>query len=435
MNKKTNTTKYKFSRYEKFLIAILAIVQFTVVLDFMVLSPLGAMLMRILDISPGKFSNVVAAYAYSAGIAGLLASGFADKFDRKKLLVFFYCGFIIGTFLCGIAPNYEFLLVARIITGIFGGVMSSVSFAIITDMFPMQARGRVMGFVQMSFAVSQVMGIPVGIFLANQFGWHAPFLLIVGFSVATLAVVIWKMKPVADHLENISDKKAIDHLWHTLTNKRYIQGYAATAFLAIGGFMLMPFTSAFLVNNIAVLEKQLPLIFMITGMFSMVSGPLVGRLSDKMGKYRLFIWGSILTMIMMVIYTNLQVSPIWVIILINVIMFVGITSRMISSGALMTGVPSPQDRGAFMGINSSIQQIAGGVATMVGGLIISKDTSGKLLHFDTVGYIAVAIMILTIYLMWYIHKMVKEPGIKYADETKVDEISEDPAVEINTGQV
>jgi len=164
-----------FTGYQNFIVTILAIVQFTVILDFMVLSPLGAILLKELSITTAQFALVVSAYAFSAGAAGLLAAGFADKFDRKKLLLFFYGGFIFGTLLCGLAPNYHFLLIARIVTGIFGGVMSSISYAIITDLFAIQVRGRVMGFVQMAFASSQVIGIPLGLFLANMFNWHAPF--------------------------------------------------------------------------------------------------------------------------------------------------------------------------------------------------------------------------------------------------------------------
>src|SRR5690349_2974374 len=172
-----------FTKYQTLVIAILAILQFSIVLDFMVLSPLGAQLMLELDITPSQFGIVVSAYALSAGASGLLAAGFADKFDRKKLLLFFYAGFIIGTFLCGIAPDYNFLLIARIITGIFGGVIGSICFAIITDLFPMQTRGRVMGFAQMGFAASQILGIPIGLYLANGLGWHSPFLMIVGVSI------------------------------------------------------------------------------------------------------------------------------------------------------------------------------------------------------------------------------------------------------------
>ena len=177
---KTNTEKL-FSGYQVFMMAILAIIQFTVVLDFMVLSPLGALLMEKLKVTTSQFGLVVSAYAFSAGASGLLAAGFADKFDRKKLLLFFYVGFMIGTVLCAIAPDFKFLLMARIVTGIFGGVISSVSFAIITDLFKMEVRGRVMGFVQMAFAASQVLGLPLGLVLANHFNWHAPFWMIAIF--------------------------------------------------------------------------------------------------------------------------------------------------------------------------------------------------------------------------------------------------------------
>src|SRR5579871_6792325 len=167
-----------FSRYQKFAIFVLALTQFTVILDFMVMSPLGDMLMKSLDIKPHHFGLAVSAYAFSAGISGLLTAGFADKFDRKKLLMFFYTGFTAGTLFCGLAPTYELLLAARIVTGVFGGVIGSISMAIITDLFPLNMRGRVMGVVQTSFAASQVLGLPLGLYLANHWGWHAPFLMI-----------------------------------------------------------------------------------------------------------------------------------------------------------------------------------------------------------------------------------------------------------------
>ena len=185
-----------FSTYQKLLIAILALLQFTVILDFMVLSPLGAILLDELQISTTEFGLVVSVYAFSAGGSGLLAAGFADRFDRKSLLLFFYIGFIIGTLLCAIAPSYWFLLVARLITGIFGGVIGSISFAIISDIFPLNLRGRVMGFVQMAFSASQVLGIPLGLLLANRYNWHAPFWMIVIFGAVLGLVIFFVMKPV-----------------------------------------------------------------------------------------------------------------------------------------------------------------------------------------------------------------------------------------------
>lgn len=405
-----NSEKSKpvFSKYQVFMIAILAILQFTVVLDFMVLSPLGAQVMRILTITPAQFASVVSAYAFSAGCAGLLSAGFADRFDRKKLLLFFYCGFLIGTVLCGLAPNFHFLLFARIVTGIFGGVIGSVSFAIITDIFKMEVRGRVMGFVQMAFAASQIMGIPIGLYLASLFDWHAPFLMIVGLGIFIgVAVVVW-MKPINEHLKMRSDKNPFLHLWHTISKKIYIRGFLATVLLATGGFMLMPFSSAFLVNNVQILEEQLPLIFMVTGACSIVTGPIIGRLSDRVGKFKMFIVGSVLSALMVITYTHLTVSPIWVVMIINAVLFMGITSRIISSSALMTAVPEPQDRGAFMGVNSSIQQISGGVASVISGLIVKQPGGkGPLQHFDTTGYVVVVTMIICAVMMYGIDKYVR----------------------------
>ncbi|MEK7257272.1 MAG: MFS transporter, partial [Bacteroidota bacterium] len=346
-----------FSKYQAFIIAIIAILHFTIILDFMVLSPLGAQLLEELDVKPSQFGFVVSVYAFSAGISGLLAAGFADKFDRKKLLLFFYLGFIVGTFLCGVAPNYHFLLFARIVTGVFGGVLGSISIAIITDLFALQVRGRVMGYVQMAFASSQVLGLPIGLYLANKWGWHAPFLLIASMSLVIFAAIAWKMKPVTAHLALQHDRTAFQHLIKTVSQTRYLKVFAATTLLSTGGFMLMPFGSAFAVFNLGITLDDLPLVYMMTGISTLIAGPLLGKLSDKMGKYAMFVAGSILTMIFVLIYTNLGVTPLWLVITLNAILFLGITARMISSSALTTAVPDPADRGAFMGINSSVAQI------------------------------------------------------------------------------
>ncbi|HMQ62812.1 MAG TPA: MFS transporter, partial [Flavilitoribacter sp.] len=279
-----------FTSYEVFIIAILAILQFTIILDFMVLSPLGAQLLGELNINTKQFGLVVSAYAFSAGISGLLAAGFADRFDRKKLLLFFYTGFIVGTFLCGLAPNYHLLLGARIITGLFGGVIGSISFAIITDLFRMQYRGRVMGFVQMAFATSQVLGLPVGLYLANHWGWHSPFILIASLSIIVYLSVIFKMRPVNAHLAlQKKDQNPFGHLFRTLSQRQYLKGFGTTTLLSTGGFMLMPFSTAFAVNNLGVTFEQLPLIYLITGITSMIGGPLIGKFSDTVGKYKIFV--------------------------------------------------------------------------------------------------------------------------------------------------
>lgn len=397
-----------FTSYQVFIIAILAILQFSVILDFMVLSPLGAILIEKLHIKTAQFGLVVSVYAFSAGISGLLAAGFADRFDRKKFLLFFYAGFLTGTVLCAVAPTYSFLLIARIVTGVFGGVIGSVSFAIISDLFKMEVRGRVMGFVQMAFAASQVLGLPIGLVLANNFGWHAPFWMIAGFGVIVgITIILW-MKPVTDHLKIRSDQKnPFHHLKKTISQSNYIRAFLATTLLATGGFMLMPFGSAFSIFNLGLSLNQLPILYGVVGIFSIAFGPLIGKLSDKIGKYEIFAAGSSVSMIMVAVYTNLGVTPLWIIIILNIILFLGISSRMISSSALMTAIPEPQDRGAFMSINASVQQIAGGFASAIAGLIVFQTKSGALEHYNRLGYVVIGTMTLTLIMMYFLNKMVQ----------------------------
>ena len=399
--------KTPFTRYEIFVIAILSILQFTIILDFMVLSPLGAQLLIELNIKPAQFGLVVSAYAFSAGASGLLAAGFADKFDRKKLLLFFYTGFILGTIFCASAPSYKFLLFARIFTGIFGGVIGSICMAVITDLFSMEVRGRVMGFVQTAFAASQVLGIPIGLILANKYSWHAPFWMIVIFSIIVYTLIVIYLRPISEHLKLQSQSNAVQHLWNTIRTPQYLRAFLAVIVLSTGGFMLMPFGSAFSTNNMKIAMSDLPLIYGTTGVFSIILGPLIGKYSDKIGKYNLFFIGSIVSMIMIGIFTHLGVTPLWLAMVINVIIFTGISARMISSSALLTAVPKPQDRGAFMSIIASFQQLSGGVAAALAGLIVVQTTSGVLSNYDILGYVVITSMLIAIGMMYLLNKQIQ----------------------------
>lgn len=403
------TTVTPFTSYQKFVIVLLALLQFTIILDFMILSPLGDILMKTLNMSTIQFGSVVSAYAISAGISGILAAGFADKFDRKKLLLFFYTGFIAGTIFCGLADSYETLFLARIVTGVFGGVIGAIAMAIITDVFSLNQRGRVMGFVQMAFAGSQILGIPIGLLIANQWGWQATFFMVVGLAVVIGLAVVFKLQPLTEHLKLQSDKNALDHLWHTIRKKNYRIGFLATAMLSMGGFMLMPFTTAFIVNNVGISQHQLPLIFLFTGLSTIIIMPLIGRLSDGMDKFRLFAVGTLIAAVMVVVYTNLIPVPLWVVIVINMILFMGIMSRMVPATALNSAIPEMYDRGAYMSINSSLQQMSGGLAAIFAGFVVVQPTkTSPIQNFDLLGYLMVAIFIWCLYLVYRVSKMIKE---------------------------
>ncbi|HEY3404490.1 MAG TPA: MFS transporter [Ohtaekwangia sp.] len=404
-----------FTRYEIIIIAILSFLQFTIVLDFVVLSPLGFIIMHDLDLTTKQFGMVVSAYAISAGVSGLLTAGFADKFDRKKLLLFFYSGFVFGTLLCGLANSYWFLLGARIVTGIFGGVIGSVSYAIITDLFQMEVRGRVMGFVQMAFAGSQVLGIPIGLYLANNWGWNTAFLMIVGASIVVGVFIALYLKPIDAHLKIKSERSPFLHLIKTISFPDYARAFASTTLLATGGFMLMPFGSNFAVFNLGINKESIPLLYFITGVFSMALGPFIGKLSDQIGKYKTFFIGSVLTIIIVNIYCGLSITPFWMVTVVSVIMFAGVSSRMISSSALLTAVPDPADRGAFMSINSSVQYIAGGIATYIAGSIVVQETDGKLRNYEMLGYVVTVAMIITLVMLYTIHRYVAKKQNLTAD--------------------
>jgi predicted MFS family arabinose efflux permease len=425
--KSTDTAKTSgsaFSGYQKFVVAVLAFLQFTIVLDFMLLAPLGALVIPALKITPSQFGWLVSVYAFSAGLSGLLAAGFADRFDRKKLLLFFYSGFLAGTLLCGLAGSYHLLLLARIITGLFAGVVGSVCFAIVTDLFALEMRGRVMGVIQTAFAATSVLGIPLALLLSTRWGWNAAFFMIVAVSTLVGGLIWAYLRPVDEHLKHHPDHGPLHHFIKTVSNRLYLQGFAATGLLSVGGFMLMPFMSVFMVHNLGLPIEKLPLVYMITGAFSIVTGPLIGRASDAYGKLKVFSFGCAVTIVMVVIYTHLHPIPLWVLAAVIVVLQIGIFSRMISSSALMSALPKPADRGSYMSISSSLQQMSGGIAAVVAGLIVVQTPGGNLQHFDTLGYVLVGTTLISLALMALIDRKISGTTPAAAQATEVAAVLE-----------
>ncbi len=417
-----------FSRYQKLVIALLAFVSFTVTLDFMILSPLGALLMQELDIPTARFGLVVSGYAYAAGAAGFLSAGFADRFDRKKLLLFFYAGFVLGTLFCGLAPSYEYLLAARMITGLFGGVLSSVNFAIVADLFPLQQRGRVMGLLQASFGAAQVLGLPLGLWLSNHWGWHAPFFMIVGVGSAVGVVMVVGLRPIDAHLALARAGSPIAHVGRTLVHPRYLLAYAATTVLVTGGFMLMPFGSAFSVHNLGLSLDQLPTVYMATGVTALLAGPLLGRVADAVGRYRMFLTGSLVFVAVVSFYTRLGATPLLGVIAINIVLFLGINARMIAWSTLTSAIPEPADRGAYMSVSSSIMQVAGGVASTAAGLLISEGPDGTLLHYERLGNVVAVAAAIALGIVFFMDREVRRRTAAAAAAAPAPAVASRPAV-------
>jgi predicted MFS family arabinose efflux permease len=285
--------------------------------------------------------------------------------------------------------------------------VGSVCFAIITDIFPMEMRGRVMGFVQTAFAACSVLGLPISLALSAHWGWNAPFLLIVAVgTVVGLAIARW-LKPVDAHLKLAHDSSPLHHLATTVSNPRYILGFVTTSFVSVGGFMLMPFVSAFNVHNVGVPFTSLPMLYLITGFFAAGVGPLIGRASDAFGKYQVFFFGGVVTIVMVIIYTHMSDKPLWYLIIVSILLQIGIFSRIISGTALTSGLPEPADRGAYMSITSSLQQIAGGIAAVVAGQIVVESATGTLLRFDLLGYTLSVTTVISMGLMYLIARRIR----------------------------
>lgn len=400
-------TVIKFAPYQILLITLLSILQFVVMLDFMIIAPLGDMMMKNLNIIPRQFSLIVSSYAFAAAVAGILAAGFIDRYGRKQVLLFAMSGFIAGTLLCAIAGSYNTLVLARTVTGLFAGIMSAISLTIVADSFSSQQRGRALAFIQMSFAASQIAGIPLGILLAERFGWRSTFTTLTVMSLAVLVLIILKVRPLKGNPGNKTDNRPLSRLWRTLINRNYISGFTAIGLLSVGGFMLIPFVSSYLINNVGISQQGVSMVFLSTGLASVIILPAVGRLSDQVGKYKIFLAGSVITIIGIVIFTHLERTSLLVVITTNIIVMTGLMSRMIPVQSLSTLLPEASDRGAYMSLTESVKQIAGGLGAVIAGSIIRQDTKfSPIIHFDTLGYIICLIILSSFFFVYRMNRKI-----------------------------
>ena len=405
-------TKPKFTHYQFLLVSIIALVLLTIVLDFMLMSALSAILLPKLEITTKQFGLLVSAYPISAGIAAVLLSGYADKVDRKKLLLFFYSGFLLGVLFCANAPSFQTLVVARIITGIFGGVVGSICFAIVIDLFETTQRGRAMGILQMASAGSQILGLPLALYLASELDWHLAFGLVLFLGINAIFLVFWKIRPVDKHLQIPAKVNPLHHSVKIISNRNYLIVFFNNTILVSGDIILMTFSSAFCTNNLGVDLDDLPLLYGVAGVATFIFAPIIGRLTDKYGTLNIFWAGTIITIMMVAVFTNLGINPFWTVIIVHTLLFLGINARSISSSALGTVVPEVEDRGAFMAVDAAMQLAIGGVAAMIAGLIVFQSEDGMINNFPTLGVVVISLMILTGGLMYVINRMVKRRNIK-----------------------
>ena len=365
---------------ELWLLLTLAGIQFTHIVDFMVMMPLGPQFTQLFNISDAKFGLLVSAYTFSAGASGLLASFYVDRFSRKKLLLTLYVLFAAATMACGLALSYDTLMLARIGAGAFGGVLAAMAQTIVADVIPFERRGRAMGIVMSSFAVASVAGVPTGLFLASQFNWHTPFFVLAGVCVLFAIGAYITLPPLADHLKQ-HRASPLASIREVLRDANHQKAFAFTALMMIAAFTVIPYITIYTTTNGGLTMQQVPYVYLLGGAVTLFTARLIGKLTDSVGKPKIFRITALFGMLSMLLVTLSASFGLWGILLVTTIMFIGMNGRMIPGMAIATSAANPKLRGTFMALNSSVQSVAMGLASFVGGLVISRDAQGLVQFF------------------------------------------------------
>ncbi len=381
----------------------LAAMQFTQVLDFMIMMPLGPQFMRIMALDPQHFAFLVSAYTFAAAASGFVAAFWIDRFGRKRALLTMYSGFVVATVLCGLAPNYALLLLARIVAGVFGGVIGALVMTVVADVLPYARRARGTALVASAFSLAAVMGVPMGLWMAAQYTWRAPFLALAAFSVA-IGFLAWRVLPALDaNVGGAPRRRPIAQLRAIFGVRNHRTAFAFIVALMLSVFSVVPFIAPYNVANVGLTEAELPYIYFAGGFTALFTAQIIGHLADKYGKKRVFTVLAFLSLIPIYITTHLSRVPFGWVLASAVLSFVLVPGRFGPAMALVTGSVAPRLRGSFMSFNASIQQLGSGTATFVAGLIIGRAADGSLTHYDWVGWLSAGCTLLAVWLAWRIH--------------------------------
>ncbi len=390
------TVKNKTFPNEMWALLVLASLQFAHIVDFMIMMPLGPKLIRAMGINSHDFGALVSVYTFTAGITNLLGAFLLDRYDRKKSTLILFVGFIVGTLACGFATNYAFLFAARSLAGAFGGLINASVLAIVGDYIPYHRRARAMGIIMASFSVASIAGVPLSLWLANYYDWHAPFFFVGGASVVFAALFYFIIPKLSRHLKAGKPQQTLSEsftLIGNILNQRGPQralGLIATMMLS--QFAIIPFLTTFYVFNVKFAEDNIPLVYLVGGLLTVFTSPWVGKLSDKYGRAKIFKIFLFLLSVPILLLTNLKAgTPMWIVLAVSGLFFVASNGRFVPAMTMITSVVPSERRGMFMSLTSCVQQIFAGIAAYWGGVVITETVTGELVGFNTVGWISVVI--------------------------------------------
>lgn len=378
----------------------LAIVNFTHIVDSMIIMPLGDNFIETFGLSAGEFSVLVSAYAFAAAFSSLIAIFYLDVFDRKTALVFLYTGFAVGTLLCSFATSYIMLLCLRILTGFFGGVIGALALSVLSDLYPFKERGYAMGVLMMGFSAAAALGIPLGLYLAALDSWELPFKVLGGFGLFLTVIILFTFPKMNDHLAHVSGRRTFANTFGKIfgdINQR--DALIAGFFLIIGHFLIIPFISPYMMRNLGLTQFEISYMFFFGGAATVISSPLIGKLTDKYGVMKVFGAMMLLSFVPTLLITHISDAELTTLICINVFFFVTATGRMIPPQTMITATAPIETRGSFMSLKSSLQQLAIGIAALTAGQIIFINEDGFFQNYNWVAYLSIAFCIVTVFLI------------------------------------
>ncbi|MFM9983772.1 MAG: MFS transporter [Flavobacteriales bacterium] len=412
---------------ERILLVLLAAIQFTNIVDFMIMMPMGDILKKDLAIGPAKYGALVSSYGLAAGLTSLLGVFYLDYLDRKKALLFAYFGFILGTFSSAIIPttdnvelNYYLFIGTRILTGITGGLLGGLVLSIVGDVIPLERRGRAMAVVTIAFSLASILGIPISLMLVDAFdqNWHVPFYFVSALSIPVWLLAFRFVPSLKAHLAAAKLKKdRLETLRQAFTTPQQRTGLLFTVLLVLGQFTVISFLTPYYVNNVGVAQVNVKYIYLCGGLATVVSGFLIGRAVDKVGRFRIFTIFALLSILPVIVVTHLEEVPFWAVLIIASFFFVFISGRMIPANTITSAIVPPQNRAGYMSLNSACMSLAsGGSAILAGAIITQKDEFSPIEGYEFVGYIAIAATIASLFLIRTLKGLAGDTITKAADK-------------------
>ncbi|RYD56066.1 MAG: MFS transporter [Sphingobacteriales bacterium] len=391
---------------ERIILLLLAALNFTHILDFMIMMPLGNFLMPHFNINTQQFSSVVAAYTFSAGITGFFAAFFADSFDRKKILLFGFIGFLIGTLCCALAPTYGLLFAARIVAGAFGGLIGAQVLSIVADLVPYERRASAMATIMSAFSVSSIFGVPFSLYLSSHFSWHTPFYFIAGLGVVLIPLLIRFIPKMDKHLNEDGPKiSPLELVRGVVSDPNQVMALLLSGIIMMGHFLIVPFLNPYLEFNMGFSSKtQTPLMYLVGGSLTLVCSPIIGRIADRTGKFKLFTIMVLLGVFPIAFITNMPHIPFYFVLCVTGFWFIVSSGRSIPAQAMVSNVVPPERRGSFMSFNSSIQQLFVGSSSLIAGFIVHKTADNKIENYNLTGYLSIVLILSSILIAWRLNK-------------------------------